>query len=238
MKRFFWPFISNLYLVFTTPVVFAKGLDCDTLIRNSGHNISDKTRQLLVVIPDHKLGTTYAKLAVCELINGGHWQIYNRFTAIIGDNGIAEPNSKVEGDNKTPSGLFYIGETFGYYPLALSKIAKIHMDYHYIVNNTDFDKFIDDSKSPENNYNSWVIGKTQAKRHENMWRRDNLYEYGAVLNYNMHPAVPGKGSAIFLHIWGKDKVSTAGCIALKKDNLIKVLNWLDKAKQPQILILN
>ena len=44
------------------------------------------------------------------------------------------------------------------------------------------------------------------------------------MEYNAHPAVPGLGSAIFLH---DDKGSaTNGCISLPRPELLRVLRWL------------
>ncbi len=245
MRAGFWrnKCVHRIALLVVSPI-FAQKLDCDALIKQSPYPVSSTTTQVIITVPEARR-SSQATVAACELGEDGHWRIpskgYDSFAAIVGTAGVAAPGTKVEGDNKTPAGLFYIGEAFGYYPLALSAIPDLKMDYRYIIhkqlpNGQELDKFIDDSTSPENNYNSWMIGETTAKSYENMWRPDFLYEYGAIVNYNMDPAVPGKGSAIFLHIWGENKTSTAGCIALKKPDLLKLLSWLDKTKQPQILV--
>jgi L,D-peptidoglycan transpeptidase YkuD (ErfK/YbiS/YcfS/YnhG family) len=49
--------------------------------------------------------------------------------------------------------------------------------------------------------------------------------------------IVGKGSAIFLHIWSGPNGSTAGCVALDEINLLSILQWLDKAKQPRMLVV-
>jgi L,D-peptidoglycan transpeptidase YkuD (ErfK/YbiS/YcfS/YnhG family) len=48
------------------------------------------------------------------------------------------------------------------------------------------------------------------------------------LNYNTKPIVKNKGSAIFIHIAQKNYKPTAGCIALKKNDLIKLLQMIKK----------
>ena len=130
---------------------------------------------------------------------------------------------KKEGDKKTPLGLYPIGEAFGFAPLALK------MDYRYI---TSQDKFIDDNKSPQ--YNTWVVGKTKAKSYESMLI--DPYEMGAVHNYNKDPAIPGKGSAIFLYLSRTKNTPTAGCVATDKQHMLAILKWLNKANNPYIYI--
>jgi L,D-peptidoglycan transpeptidase YkuD (ErfK/YbiS/YcfS/YnhG family) len=44
----------------------------------------------------------------------------------------------------------------------------------------------------------------------------------------MNPTVKKKGSAIFIHIAKKNYEPTAGCIALKKRDLIKLLKKIKK----------
>jgi L,D-peptidoglycan transpeptidase YkuD (ErfK/YbiS/YcfS/YnhG family) len=58
---------------------------------------------------------------------------------------------------------------------------------------------------------------------ETLWRDDNLYDIIGVLDWNFSPVVPGRGSAIFLHIARPDYAPTDGCIALAPNDLRRVL---------------
>ena len=42
------------------------------------------------------------------------------------------------------------------------------------------------------------------------------------MNYNTNPVLPGKGSAIFLHVCGDNFTPTEGCIAVEKKVLIEI----------------
>jgi L,D-peptidoglycan transpeptidase YkuD (ErfK/YbiS/YcfS/YnhG family) len=59
------------------------------------------------------------------------------------------------------------------------------------------------------------------------------YDYAAVIAYNT-ARVPGRGSAIFLHVGTGGP--TAGCVSLPEAELIKVLRWLRPADDPAITI--
>jgi L,D-peptidoglycan transpeptidase YkuD (ErfK/YbiS/YcfS/YnhG family) len=65
------------------------------------------------------------------------------------------------------------------------------------------------------------------------------YHYAVVVNYNMDPIVPGKGSAIFLHT--KTGSSTAGCISVPDSTMYDILYWLragtGEEDAPRILIV-
>lgn len=61
---------------------------------------------------------------------------------------------------------------------------------------------------------------------ERLWRADNIYDLIVVVGYNDAPAVPGKGSAIFLHVARRDFAPTAGCIAFAKRDLLSILSRL------------
>lgn len=55
--------------------------------------------------------------------------------------------------------------------------------------------------------------------HEVMRRPDPLYDMVLITDWNWPIATPGKGSAIFLHVWRRHRYPTAGCIAFSYPNL-------------------
>lgn len=169
-------------------------------------------------------GGLKAELSACTWNKGWQASLFSKpVAAVIGKQGLATLGNKKEGDLKTPAGLYSIEWAFGSQPLALK------MDFKFI---TPDDKFIDDPKHPQ--YNSWQQGETSAKSYEQM--EHPLYKMGAIISYNMHPIIPGAGSAIFLHIWRSAQEGTAGCVALSEKNLLQVLTWLDKTQHPYIFI--
>jgi L,D-peptidoglycan transpeptidase YkuD (ErfK/YbiS/YcfS/YnhG family) len=71
-------------------------------------------------------------------------------------------------------------------------------------------------------YNTPVLLPYPASA-EHLWRGDRLYDLVVVLGYNDSPVVPGKGSAIFLHVMAPDGGATEGCVALARDHLVRAL---------------
>ena len=148
-------------------------------------------------------------------------------SAMVGRSGFARPGEKREGDGRTPSGLFPLEFAFGYAPTMTTK-----MPYRQA---TDDDLWVDDVHAPD--YNQWVRrGQTTASTFEDMKRVDHRYQYGLVIDYNRHPVVAGLGSAIFIHIWLEEGISTSGCVALAEADLVAILGWLDPEKKPLILM--
>lgn len=58
---------------------------------------------------------------------------------------------------------------------------------------------------------------------EVMWRDDPLYDVVVVLGHNDDPPVPGRGSAIFLHVAKPGYTPTEGCVALALPDLLDLL---------------
>jgi L,D-peptidoglycan transpeptidase YkuD (ErfK/YbiS/YcfS/YnhG family) len=56
-----------------------------------------------------------------------------------------------------------------------------------------------------------------------MWRDDHLYDVVLDLAWNRGPIVPGRGSAIFLHLAKSDFAPTAGCIAVQPGAVRRLL---------------
>ena len=66
---------------------------------------------------------------------------------------------------------------------------------------------------------------------EALWRADGLYDLLVVLGWNDDPVVPGRGSAIFLHLRAEDGSPTEGCVALARDDLLAVVAAADRDSQ-------
>ncbi len=165
-------------------------------------------------------------IGAMEKINKAWQPVFESIPAGIGRNGFAAPNQKVEGDGKSPSGIFKLGQLFTYNPLADTKMP--------FIQTTDEDKWIDDPESPD--YNRHVRGETSAKSYENLKLQSDHYKYCMVIEYNINPVIKGKGSAIFLHLRESDDETTAGCIAISEPDMLQILKWLDPEASPMIVM--
>ena len=58
---------------------------------------------------------------------------------------------------------------------------------------------------------------------EKLYRKDNIYDLFINIKYNFCPVIKGKGSAIFLHITDGKYKPTKGCIAISKNDFLKIL---------------
>ncbi len=89
-----------------------------------------------------------------------------------------------------------------------------------------------DTKSK--NYNR-LIKLPSVYSFEKLFKKNNTYDILIVLNYNMNPTIKDKGSAIFIHVAKKNYKKTEGCIALKKNDLLKIIKKLKKNTVVKIL---
>jgi L,D-peptidoglycan transpeptidase YkuD (ErfK/YbiS/YcfS/YnhG family) len=95
---------------------------------------------------------------------------------------------------------------------------------------------VDDPAS--SHYNQWVEGTKDKDwdSAERLWRAKSAYSLAVAVEYNWgKDAVPGKGSAIFLHVGDE---ATSGCVALSAGDLAELVKWLDEERSPHILIAN
>jgi L,D-peptidoglycan transpeptidase YkuD (ErfK/YbiS/YcfS/YnhG family) len=184
-----------------------------------------ETSQALVVRPANG-SPVRVTVAARERRGAGWTAALPAMEGVVGRNGFAAPGAKREGDGKTPAGVYPLGPAFGYDP-------HVETALEYWQATAD-DIWVDDPDSPQ--YNRWVHGPTAARSFERMRRDDDLYRYGAVIRYNTDPIVPGLGSAIFLHVWSGPGKGTAGCMALSREDVVALLRWLDRAKNPVIIL--
>lgn len=134
-------------------------------------------------------------------------------TCAIGAAGIS--NRKREGDQASPAGYFRLIE--GFFKPSVGRRPRASLPF-FPINRTL--GWCDDPNS--GNYNR-LVHLPIAARHENLWRDDGLYDLVIVLDYNILPRRKGAGSAIFLHCARSDIAPTEGCIALRREDLRKLL---------------
>lgn len=187
----------------------------------------ESTSQVLLVADRSFLFWSAQKVYALEKRDGAWRQVLDPMKAVVGRNGFAPQGEKREGDGRTPSGRFRLGTAFGYAPSVNTK-----MPYRQALSD---DLWVDDPGAPD--YNRWVRqSETLAASYEKMKRDDDLYKYGIVIEYNTDPVLPGHGSAIFLHIRAGHNRATAGCVAVSEEDILKLLDWLDPAARPVIII--
>lgn len=168
-----------------------------------------------------------AMVTACER-SEGVWRVRWSAPAVLGRSGVVPAAQKREGDGGTPAGVHPIGPAFGYAATATTRLAYRQA--------TARDWWIDDPASPA--YNTWVTSDGKpAVSAEAMCRDDGQYELGAVLGWNVDPVVPGRGSAIFLHVWNGPDEPTSGCVALAREHVASLLAWLDAAASPCVVVL-
>ena len=142
----------------------------------------------------------------------------------IGKSGIVD--SKKEGDSSTPKGTFKLGVL--YYRKDRNKSLKCKIKKRIIKKNMGW---CNDSRSKKYNQEINFPFKYSA---EKLYRKDKIYDLFINIKYNTYPVVKKKGSAIFLHITDYKYKPTAGCIAISKNNFLKILPFI--SKKTKILI--
>ena len=141
-----------------------------------------------------------------------------KFRCALGKNGIKKKVK--EGDNITPIGIFKITRIYYRH----DKIKKIKTS----IKKIKIKKNMGWCDDPKSNFYNQQIRLPNKFNYEKLYRNDRIYDLLAVLNYNTNPVVKNKGSAIFIHIAKNNYEPTAGCIAVKKGDLIKLLQRIKK----------
>jgi len=147
-----------------------------------------------------------------------------KFRCSLGKAGIKKKEK--EGDNITPRGIFKI--ICIYY--RSDRIKKIITPLKKIK----IEKTMGWCDDPKSRFYNKEIKLPNKFNYEKFYRKDNLYDIIVPLNYNTNPIIKNKGSAIFIHIAKNNYKRTAGCIGIKKSNLIKLLSIIKKDTKVKI----
>ncbi|MDB4231420.1 L,D-transpeptidase family protein [Candidatus Pelagibacter sp.] len=133
-------------------------------------------------------------------------------------------SNKKEGDHSTPKGLFHLRKL--YFRKDHVGIPKCKINKKAIKKNM---AWCDNPNHKK--YNEEI--KTQNKNlKETLHREDYKYDFIISISHN-EKKIPGKGSAVFIHLTN-DYKPTEGCIALKKKDFEILLKLIDKKTKIRI----
>ncbi|EEX09409.1 conserved hypothetical protein [Ruegeria lacuscaerulensis ITI-1157] len=138
------------------------------------------------------------------------------FPCSIGKGGLT--NAKREGDGATPTGVLRIVGML-YRPDRIAPPAP------WALPIGPRDLWSDDGADPD--YNRHVRAP-HGFSHESLRRADPLYDLVLITDWNWPDAVPGRGSAIFIHQWRRPGYPTEGCLAFRRDHL----HWIARRVAP------
>lgn len=160
----------------------------------------------------------------------GKWKaVGEKIPVVVGRAGMALTMSeKIEGDGNTPAGHFSLEKVYGY-----DENPGTKLPYQKSTENLEC---VDDSKSK---FYNQIVDKSDVtmdwKSSEKMLRKDKLYKYVVTVSHNPKNQA-GKGSCIFLHVWRGKSSPTAGCTAMKEEDLRELILWLDPEKDPRFVV--
>lgn len=184
-------------------------------------------KQLVTVVAASKRSTSAAvrlwrRGDECWVAVAGPWPAH------LGRNGLSA--NRREGDRTTPMGVFGFQRVM----YGVGPNPGVRYAYRRIVCG---DWWVEDPKSPYyNRFRHVPCGTKPPFRttSEDMSRSPRAYRHLAVIDFNTHPIVPGRGSGIFLHV--STGLATLGCVSLPLAQLVRTLRWLDPAASPAIAI--
>lgn len=177
-------------------------------------------RQLVVVEAEQE--QAQISMYVCD--ETGKWSDAGlSTTGFVGANGVSRDS--YEGSRMTPAGVFPVGDAF-----YIDDPPQTGLSMFQVTENT---YWVDDPESEQYNQRVELSGEKTWNSAEHMIEYASAYKYGFVVNFNMNPVEPGRGSAIFFHVGSQ---ATLGCIATSEDMVLAYLSKLSADQNPYIVI--
>jgi L,D-peptidoglycan transpeptidase YkuD (ErfK/YbiS/YcfS/YnhG family) len=185
------------------------------------------TGQLITVVAPSQRSSV-ASLDVFQRVGTCFHLVGGPYDGEVGADGLSAHHH--EGDDTTPIGLFAIQSTM----YGIDADPGVAYRYHQLVCGDWWDE-----QSSSGLYNHFVHVRCDTTPpfsgdSEPLWEVSPQYDYFAVIEYNRSPVVPGRGSAIFLHV--SIGAPTTGCVAIPRVDLLRVLRFLRPAQHPMIFI--
>ena len=143
----------------------------------------------------------------------------------IGKRGIG--TKKKEGDQVTPRGSYKIRGI-------LYRKDKIK-DLKTKIIKKVINKKMGWCDDPESKKYNQLIKLPFKFNFEKLYRNDDIYDIIFILNFNTNPVKKNKGSAIFIHIAKNNYSPTKGCIAIKRNDIKKLVREISRKTLVKIL---
>ncbi|MEM9400766.1 MAG: L,D-transpeptidase family protein [Verrucomicrobiota bacterium] len=209
--------------------------------------IPDTTRQLILCITDD-WSSSKGDLTLWERQENEPWNDIEKADVRLGKKGIAwglgihpEPltsHVKREGDGRAPAGVFEIGGVYGY-GTGDSVERNERVAYKQVG---EGDLWVEDVTSVHyNRYLRWPADMPMNawSRKQQMRLNDEAHSLKLFIGHNAGPdIVPGRGSAIFFHIWREEgQRPSIGCTTMGERALRKLIAWIDPEKEPLYVLL-
>lgn len=168
-----------------------------------------KVNQLLFI---KYTGGTSAKVLLYQK-NTNKWKKILTCPGYVGSAGIGTAR---EGAAITPTGTYTLTGGFGILPNPGAKMSylQVNSNHYWCGDEHYYNQLVDISQKPHDCAGEHLIDYVPS------------YNYGMFFDYNKE-CVLGKGSAFFLHCSG-NYTYTGGCIAVSQDNMIKILQNVEK----------
>lgn len=149
------------------------------------------------------------------------------FACALGRSGVTA--RKREGDGATPLGIMHPLHVLYRADRRLPALARTRLDATPIQAGMGW------CDAPgDRNYNRPVRLPYPAS-HEEMLRKDGLYDVCVVLDWNLRRRRRGHGSAIFLHLARPGMTPTEGCIAVSRRDMNLLLPLLSRETRIRVL---
>lgn len=154
--------------------------------------------------------------------SGDGWKVVIGPTpAMLGELGVGAPEDDVF---RTPTGTFPLGQSFGREPNPGTR-----MPYFQATEEDWWDEDVDSLT-----YNTHVhAAEINSEDAENLYDSGEMYDYAVLIDHNPQ-RIPGHSAGIFLHV--NDGNPTWGCVAIAREQMRSVLEWLDPTTHPRITI--
>jgi L,D-peptidoglycan transpeptidase YkuD (ErfK/YbiS/YcfS/YnhG family) len=202
--------------------------------------VPDDSLQLVVIVSSGWEATDATLLRFERAGPGTDWlPVGQARRGVLGRTGMAwgrglhregqEGAEKWEGDGATPAGVFRISSAFGAGPRQADipfTVARPGLVCVTDKSSRHYNKVVDLAKVP-----------MRWDSDEPLLGVDETFELAVVIDQNPPPIQPGRGSCTFIHGWKGTAKPTSGSVAILRDGVEALVQWLDAQARPVVVLL-